>query len=95
MSLGLIQLILRTNSIIDSNIIQVDNTQKVADVNNDSVNDEELPAEIPKDNNINIEDDETTTEDEKQIEEIEAQTPIDSKPDSSEYLFNIHNYKTI
>lgn len=62
--------------------IIVDNTQKVADVNNDSVNDEELPAEIPKDNNINIEDDETTTEDEKQIEEIEAQTPIDSKPDS-------------
>lgn len=42
-----------------------------------------------------MEDDETTTEDEKQIEEIEAQTPIDFQPDSSEYLFNIHNYKTI
>jgi len=50
---------------------------------------------MPKENNTNIEDDETTTEDEKQIEDIEAQTPIDSKPDSSEYLFNIHYYKTI
>lgn len=53
------------------------------DVNSDSINDEELPAERLKDNNTNIEDDETTTEDEKLIEEIEAQTPIDSKPDSS------------
>lgn len=50
---------------------------------------------MPKEINTNIEDDETTTEDEKQIEDIEAQTPIDSKPDSSEYLFNIHYYKTI
>ncbi|CAI6362444.1 unnamed protein product [Macrosiphum euphorbiae] len=62
--------------------IIVDNTQKLVDVNNDSNNDEELPEEMAKEINTNIEDDETTTEDEKQIEDIEAQTPIDSKPDS-------------
>lgn len=64
------------------NKVDADDNQKLVDVNNDSNNDEELPAEVPKDNNTNLEEDETATEDEKQIEELEAQTPIDSKPDS-------------
>ncbi|XP_015367985.1 PREDICTED: putative DNA helicase INO80 [Diuraphis noxia] len=65
------------------NMINADINQKSVVINNkDSNNDEELPAEIPKVDNANIEDDETTTEDEKQIEEIDAQTPIDSKLDS-------------
>jgi hypothetical protein len=37
---------------------------------------------MPKDN-INFDDDETTIEDEKPVEETETQTPIDSKPNSS------------
>ncbi|XP_060833537.1 uncharacterized protein LOC132917038 [Rhopalosiphum padi] len=60
----------------------VDNIQKIVEVNNDNNNnDEELRSEMPKDN-INFDDDETTIEDEKPVEETETQTPIDSKPNS-------------
>lgn len=61
------------------NEINVGNTQKIIEIKNDDNNDEELHAEIPRDN---IDDDETTIEDEKQLEETEVQTPIESKPDS-------------
>ncbi|CAH1726321.1 unnamed protein product [Aphis gossypii] len=55
---------------------------KIAEVNidNNNNNDEELRSDVPKD--INFDEDDTTVEDEKPVEETETQTPIDTKPDS-------------